>query len=586
MSTSGAKENPVYKEITETDAEYLKNLEAMRDGIADLIKLYNPPGDLAKKPGKKQLEEIQIMVLQLIEAQTDIRDSLVAFNDFAPEEWAAKIAKHQKLYADFIFKTKDVSFGDQDTTDLINMKFVEFIKRDKQDRQPLNLASYLTTPMQRMGKYPLLIREFMKTLPEEDNRLISLRKAAPKIEAVVEGLNEAGRSADKAKLKQQFEADLSAYSSRRLPSTKKFSALVKSMLHNVEEGSLDLEDIRKMFHTYPLTKMSSSEIKIFLKASQVYEERYTQKLASDNENLNKNQKAISTATQTDVLKRQIEFNKQNIKKSEDKLLTLNALKDVVTQKVKLNKIDELIKKAKGANKSNNFKIELLNTFRDMIHKQYQKGELLKVGNAFQDAYAVFEKSRDAKFQAEIPHLASLFKSLDKLFPDMEISVESMQDLVAQKKRIDSVANNEQSTHRAPLVRLSTTGQRVSDATQKPSKSVPLLPELPAVSSRVPFEKMRAKVIQNFENLISPGLTGTQKHQHAQVHLVAVKNQVAKIKGELLQKNSPREIAEYLTTIINDKSLNSIIHKRAREEMERVAPQQVLKDKKRPGHDKG
>eukprot|EP01137_Pigoraptor_chileana_P009051 Opistho-2@56727 len=94
-----------------------------------------------------------------------------------------------------------------------NKSFKQFIDAAtlREECRGLNLLSYLIKPVQRICKYPLLIREILRhTTPDKPDHQ-ALTKALTKIETVVAIVNEAGRAAEGTKKMLDIQARLKTY---------------------------------------------------------------------------------------------------------------------------------------------------------------------------------------------------------------------------------------------------------------------------------------------------------------------------------------------------------------------------------------
>ncbi|GBC18369.1 uncharacterized protein OCT59_006422 [Rhizophagus irregularis] len=77
----------------------------------------------------------------------------------------------------------------------VNKTFSEFLKKAQQDPQcgSLDLSSFLLKPMQRITRYPLLIRQILHYTNKNDSDQEDLMKALHKAETILESTNEAAR---------------------------------------------------------------------------------------------------------------------------------------------------------------------------------------------------------------------------------------------------------------------------------------------------------------------------------------------------------------------------------------------------------
>lgn len=62
----------------------------------------------------------------------------------------------------------------------------------------MNLTSYLIKPVQRLCKYPLLVREILRSTPEDHPDYTKLQQALTKVETLVSNTNEITAAAENA----------------------------------------------------------------------------------------------------------------------------------------------------------------------------------------------------------------------------------------------------------------------------------------------------------------------------------------------------------------------------------------------------
>lgn len=79
-----------------------------------------------------------------------------------------------------------------------NAQFAAFIEevRQKPECRKLDIEAYLIKPLQRICRYPLLLKEIYKDMPHKHKDRASLADSIDKIEQVVREVNEAKRLAE------------------------------------------------------------------------------------------------------------------------------------------------------------------------------------------------------------------------------------------------------------------------------------------------------------------------------------------------------------------------------------------------------
>jgi len=88
--------------------------------------------------------------------------------------------------------------------------FAEFLQdcTQKPEMRGLGLNAFLTKPVQRVTKYPLLLRELLKNTPEVHADYIPVSEAIEKIKSIVDNINETTRQVERSKKLEEITISL------------------------------------------------------------------------------------------------------------------------------------------------------------------------------------------------------------------------------------------------------------------------------------------------------------------------------------------------------------------------------------------
>jgi len=178
----------VIKEIIDTEEDYIRDLEI-------IIKVYLLPMREQGIATKDQINNIFSNVEVLYQINRDI---------FLPELKGASISQAFLSVLNFL-KMYSVYCGNQDlavqTLSALkeNPKAEQFLFQcsRKPECRSLDLASFLIKPVQRICKYPLLLRELLHHTPEDQPEHASLSSALQGMKSMVDKLNEKKSDLDK-----------------------------------------------------------------------------------------------------------------------------------------------------------------------------------------------------------------------------------------------------------------------------------------------------------------------------------------------------------------------------------------------------
>ncbi len=141
-----------YLELLNTEAEFIKDLEATEQSMEAALNGYQEvPGCVTKQ----EFIVIKNQVRALIDAQKRDFASLYEPN---PQNWAAILKQKQEVFAQFIASTTAIRFPPN-----VSLFFQKFVS-EQCHRQNLGIEAYSIKPLQRIGKYSLLMRDMAKNV--------------------------------------------------------------------------------------------------------------------------------------------------------------------------------------------------------------------------------------------------------------------------------------------------------------------------------------------------------------------------------------------------------------------------------------
>jgi len=106
----------------------------------------------------------------------------------------------------------------------------------------LSLFSFLIKPIQRICKYPLLLRDLLKHTPPDSQEFQSLTDASKKIEAVVEYINEGKRHAEQLQKIYEIQESIEGADAELVEPTRRFMSEGNVLLHFSENDKKKAQD--------------------------------------------------------------------------------------------------------------------------------------------------------------------------------------------------------------------------------------------------------------------------------------------------------------------------------------------------------
>lgn len=178
----------VYKEIVETERKYVKDLETMLNYKNDLTKaeLISSEQIHILFPNLNEIIDFQRRFLNGLECNINIPNNL------------ARIGSVFIHAANGPFKSYEPwTIGQLAAIDLINKEAANLIKSSKILDAGFELQSFILKPIQRLCKYPLLLKELIKHWPSPDSSTYNeLLLASQAMKEVANQVNEAQRKSE------------------------------------------------------------------------------------------------------------------------------------------------------------------------------------------------------------------------------------------------------------------------------------------------------------------------------------------------------------------------------------------------------
>eukprot|EP01087_Luapelamoeba_hula_P023168 TRINITY_DN846_c0_g2_i2.p1 TRINITY_DN846_c0_g2~~TRINITY_DN846_c0_g2_i2.p1 ORF type:complete len:1317 (+),score=424.44 TRINITY_DN846_c0_g2_i2:225-4175(+) len=179
----------VVDEIIETEADYVRDLNV-------IINVYVLP---LRSQGfsKDLLNTIFSNVETLFQINTDLLASLQGDRDTPDLIGNAfiKVAPFLKMYSVYC-ANHETSIAASRTLQSENKRFAAFAaeNKSKPECRHLDLAAFLIKPVQRICKYPLLLRELLKLTAESHSEAVKLTKALDAIKVTIDAINTKSRT--------------------------------------------------------------------------------------------------------------------------------------------------------------------------------------------------------------------------------------------------------------------------------------------------------------------------------------------------------------------------------------------------------
>ncbi|MBN9288413.1 MAG: hypothetical protein BGO43_14215 [Gammaproteobacteria bacterium 39-13] len=204
----------VYMELVDTEAAYVDDLARISDpeNKKAILALYDElkPEELKGFTSKEEISQFLDKIAKLKAGHEEV---LKALKEPNPEKWAENIAKLKALYVDFGLTFEKIKIPSS-----VDQKF----------RGPtgggLSLSDYIIKPVQRMTKYPLLVRELEKTVSEESSFYAGFMKAKEGFLAIPDAVNYAKTINEES---SKFNAAVLPY--QQQPTKKSFVKFIETL---------------------------------------------------------------------------------------------------------------------------------------------------------------------------------------------------------------------------------------------------------------------------------------------------------------------------------------------------------------------
>lgn len=179
--------NKVVNELIKTERDYIKDLEI-------IIKLFIEPLEEEGILTKEELKDIFSNIRLLININRELLDDIWKQAKDTNGEFLSKcfltLADYLKMYSQYCGNQK-ISRETVHATQARNSRFKAFLEKKATDPElnNLTLKDYLIKPIQRLCKYPLLLRELIRYTDDGHRDYQGLKEALEKIENVVTSVN-------------------------------------------------------------------------------------------------------------------------------------------------------------------------------------------------------------------------------------------------------------------------------------------------------------------------------------------------------------------------------------------------------------
>jgi len=187
MTTRIDYRNECLKEIYETERDYLADLDI-------LMRVFKTPLELLQMVTAAEVEEIFSNAESLQRCNQEFYEKLASIteNDYSLgscfTSMAGDFLDNYKIYC----ANQEVATSTYERLCKRNAQFARYLEVCHSDPQcnGLRIVDYLIKPVQRICKYPLLLRELLKHTSQDHSDFQSISEASRLIEEVVNSLNE------------------------------------------------------------------------------------------------------------------------------------------------------------------------------------------------------------------------------------------------------------------------------------------------------------------------------------------------------------------------------------------------------------
>eukprot|EP01103_Thecamoeba_quadrilineata_P016383 TRINITY_DN5463_c0_g1_i1.p1 TRINITY_DN5463_c0_g1~~TRINITY_DN5463_c0_g1_i1.p1 ORF type:complete len:1264 (-),score=264.59 TRINITY_DN5463_c0_g1_i1:43-3834(-) len=190
----------VLKELIKTERTYVCDLEVFQEEMVDALQKYHsfPQGDMtlifSTIPLIIQYHQTSLKELNGFETNSDTNICSAALRKFFRHMEDEKFVSLYKLFCNHYHKAME----EINQISKRSKEFCVFINKlqDKPRCNSLTFADYMSKPFQRICKYPLLLRELLKSTPVGHQEYTNLLVVFNKIEQLVTEINLTKASAD------------------------------------------------------------------------------------------------------------------------------------------------------------------------------------------------------------------------------------------------------------------------------------------------------------------------------------------------------------------------------------------------------
>jgi len=193
-----AKRKRIFIELIETEENYVKDLHMVEKKFIEPIsekQLLTP----------QEVQEIFANIGMLAGLNDVIYKELSAMKDNPPKQQLAghifvRLADYFRMYTQYCANHDNARMR-LEALKKENPKFNKFLedKLNDPDCRALDLAAFLITPVQRICRYPLLLKELLKHTPKDHPDHDDLETAIARVESIVADVNEHQRITENAK---------------------------------------------------------------------------------------------------------------------------------------------------------------------------------------------------------------------------------------------------------------------------------------------------------------------------------------------------------------------------------------------------
>jgi len=181
-----------------------------------------------------------------------------------------QMADYFKMYKVFC-TAQERSLAKVDQLTKANSKFAHFIKEAKEDprSRSLNLVSFLIKPVQRICKYPLLLRELIKNTSSEHPDYAVLLDAKGRIDRVVDVVNDGKRIFESQQKVLEIQSMVDGISDLLAPS--RFLVKEGNLLFSAQPDKLPIEHRIFLFNDVILFTKKKDKILLTMSFSKEYQ---------------------------------------------------------------------------------------------------------------------------------------------------------------------------------------------------------------------------------------------------------------------------------------------------------------------------